>query len=1254
MKPLDSIDLLWVLVCTAQVFLMQAGFCLLESGMARAKNSINVAVKNLVDFCVSVFAYWCVGFGLMYGISHNGWLGTTHFAVDTGISRDLTAFFLYQAVFCGTATTIISGAVAERIRFRGYLLISVFVSALAYPIFGHWAWGGVLDAGGGWLAELGFIDFAGSTVVHSVGAWVALSAIILIGPRVGRFGSRNRKIEPSSLPMVVMGVLVLLFGWLGFNGGSGLGLTEDVPRILVNTVAAAAAGGLTALVIAECTVRTPDVLSIGNGVVAGLVAVTAGCHLLSTPAAILVGGVAAVLCWATCHALTRLKIDDVIGAIPAHGVPGVWGTLSIALLTSPQSWQNGNTWTQQLSVQALGCAVAFLWAFGTSLIVFWLFNQCFRLRVPARHEYFGLNIAEHRASSELLDLMTQMNRHRRGDAYHQRVAVEPFSELGKVAAAYNRVIAEVDREISARREAQQQYQSIFDHSIEGIYQTYPDGSFRTANPAMAEIFGFDSPDQLCDQVRDIAATLYADPSQRDRFIREIALNGRVTNFRSRMRKRDGTEIWVSENARAVRDAEGRVQYFEGTVVDISQLLAAEAFKLQMEQAQAASQAKSEFLAGMSHEMRTPLNGIISMLELIDEDGLTRQQSKYLQIARRSSNTLLVIINDILDLAKIEAGKLELEDVPFSLLDLIDETVEMLYHRAESKGLSLSSSIDEDVPEMIVGDPVRLQQILINLISNAIKFTLKGGVQVHVSVDPDAAATDGVSGGLLKLRVIDTGIGIEPEKQKRVFQPFTQADPSTTRRFGGSGLGLNICKQITDAMDGRLLLESQPGRGSTFTCQFPLRQPPEADAAKPRESLLKRRRDSAIGGARVLLIAPSNQEMGVVVDYLQRWGADCLHCDSIETVVGQSQVPVGDAASFDLILVDAGIYHGVAPETRQHLASLCNRRVLIGDGAAEDEFHSQLSRPIRASMLYECVEQTLSRRTGPLAADGATNAPTPAAVPGDDSLGRGRRVLVVDDNEINTVVASEMLTRLGFEADCASSAQQALSMAKQHAYDLVLMDCEMPEMDGFEATRRLRRLHQAGKLRLSPHAPLRIIALTAQALASQVERCFRSGMNAHLAKPINRLEFSRTLRDVFTASPNATDDDATRSDASGDQDAAPARSPEIDWEEFVGRCGGSEPISVSVLKLFREQLPKQFAELREAAESRDRTRVMELLHKLKGGASTMAAQPVASVADKLEMKARSDDIDYTADIGELEARVERCLDWIDVKLHECGS
>lgn len=1266
MNDLRSIDLLWVLLCVGQVLLMQAGFCLLESGTSRAKNSINVAIKNLVDFCISALAFWAVGFGLMYGQSVYGWFGESHFILGGDVGPGLLAFFLFQVVFCGTATTIISGAVAERIRFRSYVIVSLFVSAIVYPIFGHWAWGGAIEGtGAGWLAELGFIDFAGSTVVHSVGAWVSLASVIIVGPRLGRFGSRQRSIQSSNLPMVVLGVLVLWFGWLGFNGGSGLALNDRVPLILINTVIAAASGGLMSLVIVMHRLRRPDVSMVSNGVIAGLVAITAGCHLLTPATSIVVGGVAAWLCYASTELLKRLRIDDVIGAIPAHGIAGVWGTLALALLSDPVVWNNGNDRMAQLAVQAYGCAAGFAWAFGLSFVFLWLVNKFYPLRVPHRHEYIGLNIAEHQANSEFQDLLTQMSRHRKGREFGHRVKVEPFTEIGQIAAAYNRVIAEVDGEIACRLQAQQQYQSIFDHAVEGIYQTYPDGSIRSANPALAAMCGYDSPEALCEAVATVATDVYVSPDSRDRFLREIGLHDRVTDFRAQLRRPDGSTIWISENARAVRDAEGDVLYFEGTIVDITQRLASEDLRVQKEQAEAASTAKSGFLAGMSHEMRTPLNGIVSMLELMEEGELSQQQSKYLQIAKRSSTTLLAIINDILDLSKIEAGRLELESVPFSLLEVVDETVEMLYHRAKSKGLNLSAHFDADVPEILIGDAVRLQQVLINLINNAVKFTLQGGVSVSVKIvrenNADKSPTPDVQ-DWLRIEVADTGIGIEEARQPKIFDAFTQADASTTRRFGGSGLGLNICQQLVEAMGGQIGVESQVDVGSKFYCTIPAIRP-EADFGDvPLTNILQHRSDSRIAGKDVLLIAPDNGETDVIYDYLERWGANCRVANSV--VDAQSLVDAIPASSsssamtsnaagsgrstrFDLLVADTQVITDAGLSTLPRNLATIGRRVFVGEGNFHIIADAFLNQPVRPSALLQAIEASFSDapRLGEIV--------EPVKQSDDELQGKGKNALVVDDNEINTTVAAELLNRLGFHTDAVLSAEAAITLARENVYDVILMDCEMPDMDGFEATRQLRQLHQNGELALPPSAPLRIIAVTAQALAGQIERCFRSGMNAHLAKPISRTKFARTLRDVFDAEPIQENAFPANGDASCD-DATPAL-PTLDWDEVVQRCGGCELITLDVMRMFHTQLPEHFSVLKDAIGSGDLSSAGDCSHRLKGVAATMAAVPIATLASSIEMQIRGGETtDLSSQLVQLESEVDRCLDWIETKLCEVNQ
>src|SRR5215468_7272380 len=298
---------------------MQAGFTALESGLVRSKNSINVAMKNFANFLIAASLFWLFGFGLMFGRSDGGWIGSTSFLFDSK-GAFTAAFFLFELGFIGTATTLISGAVAERMRFGGYVALTFFVAAITYPIFGHWAWQDrTLQGGsGGWLRNLGFVDFAGSTVVHSVGGWVALAAILILGPRIGRFGTQAVPIRGHDLPVTTIGVFVLWVGWYGFNGGSLLALNADVPGVILNTTLAAAFGGLVAMAMTWILDRRPDVVTIMNGSLAGLVGITASANIMAAWEAALIGAVAAVVMQGVGLLLERLRIDDAIGVVPVH------------------------------------------------------------------------------------------------------------------------------------------------------------------------------------------------------------------------------------------------------------------------------------------------------------------------------------------------------------------------------------------------------------------------------------------------------------------------------------------------------------------------------------------------------------------------------------------------------------------------------------------------------------------------------------------------------------------------------------------------------------------------------------------------------------------------------------------------------------------------------------------------------------------------------------------------------------------------
>lgn len=380
----------WLMTASALVFLMQAGFALLESGYSRAKNCINVVMKNYFDLCVSSLVFWALGFGLMFGVNTSGWFGTSHFLPASGEGWDL-GFLLFQTLFAATAATIASGAMAERTRFSAYLLASALITAVIYPVFGSWAWGGV-NGGEGWLAQLGFIDFAGSTVVHGVGGWVALAGILILGPRLGRHGPAGelRELPGHNLNLVALGGFILWFGWFGFNGGSAMAASEAVGQINLNTHLAAAAGAAGAVAWAALFGRPILVGTVVNGSLGGLVGITAGCASVSPLAAVVIGAGAAIAAGAGERWLLRAGLDDVVGAVSVHAFAGAFGTLATGFL------QEGNLFdSRQLLIQAVGVGSCFIWAFGGSLVMFKLIDLTLGLRAPPLHEQRGLDYSEH-------------------------------------------------------------------------------------------------------------------------------------------------------------------------------------------------------------------------------------------------------------------------------------------------------------------------------------------------------------------------------------------------------------------------------------------------------------------------------------------------------------------------------------------------------------------------------------------------------------------------------------------------------------------------------------------------------------------------------------------------------------------------------------------------------------------------------------------------------------------------------------------
>ena len=449
------VDTLWVIDCAILVFIMQAGFMCVESGLSRHKNSINVALKNAADFGVSVVVFWLFGFGLMFGKSFNGFFGTDLFFFATDVSEYQT-YFVFQAMFVATAATIISGAVAERLKFVGYLAMTVFATGIIYPIVGHWGWsssylGEAMNKG--WLAAIGFVDFAGSTIVHSVGGWIALAGVLILGPRIGKYSEANKgKFTGSSFPLAVLGTLILWFGWFGFNGGSNGGMDEAVPLILINTFLSAAFGLLTSLIISFLVFKKPDPFYVILGPLAGLVSITAACNSVNSIVAIIIGIIGTIIAIIVNELLEKKEIDDVVGAVPVHLAAGVWGTMAVGIFSNLETLGTGLTRIEQIKVQIIGVVVIGAFSFISSYVFFRVLNYFYPLRVSPIHEELGLNIAEHGAVSVEHDLISILDKQSKSGDLKVRGPQDPFTAGGVIGLYYNKLMSKLEESEAERNQ----------------------------------------------------------------------------------------------------------------------------------------------------------------------------------------------------------------------------------------------------------------------------------------------------------------------------------------------------------------------------------------------------------------------------------------------------------------------------------------------------------------------------------------------------------------------------------------------------------------------------------------------------------------------------------------------------------------------------------------------------------------------------------------------------------------------------------
>ena len=436
-----NLDTFWLLICAILVFLMQAGFMCLESGLSRSKNSINVALKNITDFGIAVVVFWAFGFALMYGTSVSGLFGNKFFFFTTKVAGYQT-YFVFQAMFVATAATIISGAVAERLKFFSYIIITFLASGFFYPIIGHWSWAFNFENPEekfGWLGQLGYLDFAGASVVHSVGGWIALSVLLIVGNRTGRFRQDDTKksFQGSNTPIAALGALILWFGWFGFNGGANGAMDLKIPLILINTFLSASFGLIFSSIMGILILKKPEPLFMITGPLAGLVSITASCAYVDPADAILIGSIGGIVSGSTIVLLEKVKIDDVVSAIPVHLACGMWGTIAVALFGNFEMMGVEKTRLEQLYIQLIGIVSIGSFCFFGSYIIFKTIDSFFPLRVSKIQEELGLNISEHNASTDTHELLEILTKQAKSDDYSSRAPQDPFTDSGIIGTQYN-------------------------------------------------------------------------------------------------------------------------------------------------------------------------------------------------------------------------------------------------------------------------------------------------------------------------------------------------------------------------------------------------------------------------------------------------------------------------------------------------------------------------------------------------------------------------------------------------------------------------------------------------------------------------------------------------------------------------------------------------------------------------------------------------------------------------------------------------